>query len=95
MDKGVIIRIIVLVIALVNQGLVAFGRGAIPWAGEDVGELISLLFTVGASAWAWWKNNSVTEAATQADKVLGLIKSGAVTAEEVQNLLVAQKEQFT
>jgi SPP1 family holin len=86
-DKGVIIRIIVLVFALVNQGLVAFGFQALPWAGDDIGEFISLLFTVVAAFWAWWKNNSVTPAATQADKVMGLIKSGAITAEEVQNLL--------
>ncbi|MBO7170954.1 MAG: holin, partial [Clostridia bacterium] len=33
-------------------------------------EAVTALLTVGASVWAWWKNNSFTKAAQEADKYL-------------------------
>ena len=40
-----------------------------------VGEVISGLFTIGAAAWAWWKNNSFTKAAIAGDEVMNQIKA--------------------
>lgn len=65
-----IIRTIVLFLALVNQALTIAGKNPLPFSDEQVTEFLSYLFTVLASLWAWWKNNSFTQNAIQADKVL-------------------------
>ena len=71
-----IIRTVVLVLALVNQILTATGHHVIPVSDEQVSEFITLAFTVGASLWAWWKNNSFTKKAIEADKYLSELKAG-------------------
>lgn len=68
--KDTIIRTVILVLALVNQILTSTGHSLIPISDEQITELISLVFTIGASVWAWWKNNSFTKNAIEADKVL-------------------------
>lgn len=65
-----IVRLIVLVIALVNQLLVAIGKSPLPFENETVTEFVSVLITVLAAAWAWWKNNSFTKAAIEADEIM-------------------------
>ena len=73
--KDTIIRTTVLVIALLNQILTSTGHDILPISDEEVSQVISLAFTIGASIWAWWKNNSFTIAAIEADKVLNEKKS--------------------
>ena len=68
--KETIIRTIILVIALINQVLQIFGKSPIPIADEMVQELVSLIFTIAAAVWAWWKNNSFTGPAIVADEYL-------------------------
>lgn len=74
MKTDTIIRTILLVIALVNQALTASGKNPLPFADETIYELLTILFTVGASAWAWWKNNSVTKEAIAADEFMRELK---------------------
>jgi SPP1 family holin len=83
MNKQTIIRLVVLLIALINQALVSFGFAALPWSGDEIGTALSTVFTILATAWAWWKNNSVTKPAIAADKIMGLIRDGTVTIEEI------------
>lgn len=70
-----IIRTIVLAIALVNQVLTSMGKNPLPFAEDTIYELVTLLVTIGASAWAWWKNNSFTSAAIKADEYMKEIKN--------------------
>jgi len=72
----VIIRAIVLIIALVNQLLVSTGRSPLKIEDNTIGETVSAIFTVSASVWAWWKNNSLTKAARAGDAVMNKIKAG-------------------
>ena len=72
--KGAVIRTVVLVIALVNQVLTSIGYPVLPFTDEQVTELITLAFTIGASAWAWWKNNSFTKHAIKADEIKNELK---------------------
>ena len=72
--KDTIIRTVVLIVALVNQILTSTGRSVIPVNSEELAELITLLITIGASVWAWWKNNSFTKNAIKADKYLNELK---------------------
>lgn len=70
MDKGLIIRTVVLVYALINNVLVMSGINALPFESEQVEIAVSSVFTVLATMWAWWKNNSVTKEAKEADNIL-------------------------
>ena len=68
--KGTLIRTILLVLALINQVLAVFGKSPIPIDDDTVTNLISTAWTVIASLIAWWKNNSFTDKAIKADKML-------------------------
>ena len=87
MDTGLIIRIVVLVAALVNQVLVAAGKNPLPFADETIYELASVIVTIVAAGCATWKNNNVTNFAKVAQKVLDALKKGQITIEAVETLL--------
>lgn len=76
-----IIRTVCLVLALINQGLTMAGHSLLPITDEQVSEVITLACTVATSLWAWWKNNSFTSAAIEADEVKNGLKDGTVTVE--------------
>lgn len=69
-EKGTIVRTTVLAFALINQGLTISGYSPLPFTDEDFGQAVSMILTIGASVWAWWKNNSFTQAAIAADEQL-------------------------
>lgn len=73
-----IIRTVVLIVALINQFLTMSGKSVLPISNEEISELLSMIFTTGASIWAWWKNNSFTQEAIKADEVLAELKRGGV-----------------
>lgn len=56
-DKNSIIRTIVLLFALLNQGLVMAGWDTLPFTSEEVQTGATYGFTVVAALIAWWKNN--------------------------------------
>lgn len=70
-----IIRTVVLIVALINQGLTVIGWNLIPITDDQIAEVITLVFTIGASLWAWWKNNSFTKNAIEADMILEELKN--------------------
>jgi SPP1 family holin len=70
-----IIRTICLALALLNQLLTAAGKSAIPIKDEQVAELVSAAITIGAAVWAWWKNNSFSQAALAGDTLMRSIKN--------------------
>ena len=69
-----IIRTVVLVVALINQILTSTGHSIIPISDEQITEAITLCITITSSVWAWWKNNSFTQAALRADEQMRLEK---------------------
>lgn len=69
-----LVRTVVLVVALLNQVLTMFGKNPLPFAGEELYSMLTALVTVVATIWAWWKNNSFTSAAIQADVYLARLK---------------------
>lgn len=71
-----IIRTIVLVVALINQTLIMSGKNPLPWGDDQVYSAASAVLTVAASIWAWWKNNSFTHNAKEADTYLESLKDG-------------------
>lgn len=73
---GTVTRTIVLALALFNQVMSASGHAILPIEDATVENLVSSAFTVAAAGVAWWKNNSVTTEAIEADKVLKELKKG-------------------
>ena len=69
-----IIRTIVLLVALTNQILTAVGKNPLPFSDDVIYEAVTLAVTICASLWAWWKNNSFTKAAIEADAVMKSLK---------------------
>ena len=73
-EKGTIVRTVVLGVALVNQALIIAGKNPLPFTNEEVSEGVSMVLTAGAAIWAWWKNNSFTQPAIEADMELKRLK---------------------
>lgn len=79
-SKETIVRTVVLVLVLVNQILTATGKNPLPFSEAAMYEGISAVFTAAASIWAWWKNNSFTHKAIEADAYLQELRSGGEQA---------------
>ena len=75
MSKGTIVRTAVLIFALVNQILTIAGVNPLPFTGEEFEEGFSMVLTVIAALWSWWKNNSFTKNAIEADAYLQSLKN--------------------
>lgn len=65
----------VLIFALLNQILTISGHNPLPWSDEQAYEGFTLLLTTVASLWSWWKNNSFTAEAIEADKIMKELKA--------------------
>ena len=74
---GTVARTIVLLLALANQVLTMCGIPVLPIADETVNTAVSTVWTIVAAVVAWWKNNSFTQAAIEADEVLERKRKGA------------------
>ncbi len=73
-SAATIARTVCLMLALVNQTLSMMGKPVIPIEDKTVESVITLLFTCITSLAAWWKNNSFTQAALEADEVMNTLK---------------------
>ena len=69
-SAGTIARTACLLLALTNQILSACGKPVLPIERATVEQLVTAGITTVAALIAWWKNNSFTTAAIQADKYL-------------------------
>ena len=63
-------RTIVLIIALIGQLLVILGRKTEAINIDQWTEYVTYAVTAISSVWAWWKNNSFTQKAQEADNIL-------------------------
>ncbi|MGY0692603.1 phage holin [Virgibacillus sp. FSP13] len=70
LDKGTLIRTVVLIVALINQFLVTAGLNPIPGAEETWGEVVTMIITAVVSAWTWFRNNYVTATGKKQKEVL-------------------------
>ena len=77
-----VVRTIVLVVTLLNQVLTMLGKNPLPFAEDELYSMLTAAATVAATLWAWWKNNSFTSAAIQADEYLAELKKTNDETEE-------------
>ena len=71
---GPVARLICLVMAVINQVLVMTGHPVLPIEGSDLEAWITTGLTAAAGLWAYWKNNSWTPEAIDADETMHLNK---------------------
>ena len=69
-SAATIARTACLLLALTNQILSVCGKPVLPIESATVEQLVTAGITTVAALIAWWKNNSFTTAAIQADKYL-------------------------
>lgn len=77
-SAATIVRTVCLMLALVNQILSATGHAVIPIENAEVEQLVTSMITVATALVSWWKNNSFTTAAIEADKELDRLKKYGV-----------------
>lgn len=74
-SASTIARTIFLALSLINMILTGLGKNPLPFAEDAIYEVVTVLWTFVASIIAWWKNNSFTKEAIEADEILKEIKS--------------------
>lgn len=67
---GTWVRLILMMISLVNMALVALGKAPVSVQYEEVYALVSIVLSVAVGIASYWKNNSFTKAAQEADEYL-------------------------
>lgn len=75
LSADTIARTIILLLALLNQLLAILGKGTLDIVEDTIYQVVSLLFTIVSAIMSWWKNNSFTSAAIQADEHLKELKN--------------------
>mgnify|MGYP000721269282 CR=1 FL=1 len=74
-SAGTIARTACLLLALANQMLSALGKPVLPIESATVEQLVTAGITTVTALVAWWKNNSFTPAALEADKTYDRLKA--------------------
>ena len=80
-SPSTIARTAALALALTNQILSATGHAVLPIESAQLEQLVSTGLTVAAALVSWWKNNSFTPEAIEADDYFYKLKSGQYTDE--------------
>lgn len=70
-----VIRTVILAIALLNQILTVSGANPLPFSEDELYTILSTVATAIIAIWTWWKNNSFTKAAIEADEYMSKLKS--------------------
>ena len=74
-SAGTIARLICLVLSTLNQAvLIKTGQSFLPVESEDLEDALSTIFFSASAGWAYWKNNSWTKEAIEADDTMHLNK---------------------
>ena len=73
-SAGTIARTACLLLALTNQILSACGKPVLPIESATVEQLVTAGITTVAALIAWWKNNSFTPEAIEADAFMARMK---------------------
>lgn len=73
--KRTVASTVINLIALLNSIMIMIGKPVLSISDNDVGVVVSVVFTICAWAYGFWKNNSFTKEAIQADEYLELLRS--------------------
>lgn len=76
-SAGTITRTIILALALINQLLMVFGYNVIDISDATINTLVGTIFTIITALVAFWKNNSFTAEAIEADEIMKELKANS------------------
>jgi|LGOV01.1.fsa_nt_gb SPP1 family holin len=82
---GAKLRLILQLLAYVNQGLIVLG--SLPLAQSMGYQVVSLIVTILITAVTYWYNNDWTGLAKLSTKIFDVLKDGKVTEDEVEEFL--------
>lgn len=91
--KRTIVSTIVNLIALINAIMVMAGKPILVISNEQVSIIVSVIFTICAWVYGFWKNNSFTPEAIKADDYLDLLRSGEFFEDEENALYYEDDEE--
>lgn len=91
LDKGTIIRTVLLVCTIANQIVAALGSTS--FASHPAYQVCSIIVTVVMSVITAWKNNDFTYFAQLGTAVMHALKDGKITIEEVTTFLKEKEEE--
>lgn len=81
MDTQLLVRVVVSVVSAVNAVVAMLGIPALDVNEEQIYTVVSVFATIGAWGWGFWKNNSFTAAAKQADELMHDLKAAEESKE--------------
>lgn len=68
--KETLIRTIITALSMLNMILTMTGKNPLPFSEDELYIGLSAIAGFISTVWSWWKNNSFTPAAIEADKYL-------------------------
>ena len=68
-------RTICLIVALLISLLASFYKSPLPIESETLNQLVTTSLTVAAALVSWWKNNSFTKEAIEADELFARLRA--------------------
>lgn len=74
------VRLAVLAVFIINQGLIIFGYDPLPFSDEQIYEGISLVALALGTLWVWYKNNNTSDVALAGQAEIERIKGARKNA---------------
>ena len=69
------LRFALLAAGILNLALRCLGIDALRFTNEEIGSAVSIIFAAVSALAAYWKNNSFTSAALEADRILAQLRA--------------------
>ena len=91
-SKGTWARTVLIILALVNQGLTLANKNPLPFSDQELENFVSYAFTSISALIAWWKNNSFTANAKTAQDILKAQKFADKEAKKFEKLNKVQED---
>jgi SPP1 family holin len=82
-----IARIASLLVALINECLVLFGQGVLPFTENMAYQVVSFIAVIVTAGINAWYNNDVTKIALLCGGVFDALSDGKITEEEIEKIL--------
>lgn len=91
--KRTIASTIINLIALINAIMVMLGKPILPISDDQVGVIVSVILTICAWAYGFWKNNSFTSEAIKADEYFDLLRNNEWLGESIDEALYYEDDE--
>lgn len=87
MDTQLIVRLIVALLTAVNTVCTMAGFPIIDLGEDQITVVVNVVITIVGWAFSAWSNFNVTKAAKEGQKVTNALKSGSISADDVDSLV--------